>query len=103
MADDPRELYDGEPIDDDEGVEPYVVVVKVTAAGRLEAVEPRHARFVLRSRIAGLVGDPRPLTAECLPGYADRFPLRHRGYRVLYSIDESRKLVTIMAIAYPQR
>ena len=55
--------FDEEAFDDDEGVVEYRVVLKVTAAEKLEAVEARRDRFVLRARIAALIGNPHPPTA----------------------------------------
>jgi mRNA-degrading endonuclease RelE of RelBE toxin-antitoxin system len=91
---------DEEPVEDDEGVDEYRVFLKVTAAERLEAVEPRQDRFVLRARIAALIGNPRPPKSECLPGYTDHCRLRHRGFRILYSIDEAQKIVRIVGLGY---
>jgi mRNA-degrading endonuclease RelE of RelBE toxin-antitoxin system len=78
----------------------YSIVLKATAAERLEAVEPQRDRRVLRFKIAGLTMNPRPSGVETFPGYTDRCRLRHRGYRILYSIDESGKAVTIIGIGY---
>ncbi len=78
----------------------YSIVLTATAAERLEAVEPHRDRRVLRFKIAALTLNPRPSGVETFPGYTDRCRLRHRGYRILYSIDESRKAVTIIGVGY---
>ncbi len=81
----------------------YRVLLKASAAVRIEAIEPRRDRCRLRWRIAALIGDPRPAGIETLPGYTDRYRLRHGGYRVVYRIDDSRKEVIIVAVGYRRR
>ena len=48
-----------------------------------------------RGRIAALAREPRPATAEALPGCAERFRIRLDRYRILYQIDDRQKNVTI--------
>jgi mRNA-degrading endonuclease RelE of RelBE toxin-antitoxin system len=81
----------------------YKILLKASAADRIEAVEPHRDRCTLRWKIAALIGDPRPAAVEPFPGYTDRYRLRHRWYRIVYYIDDRRKEVTIVAIGYRKR
>lgn len=81
----------------------YKVFLKDSAAVTLEAVEPHRDRRVLRLKVAGLMGHPRPPAVETLPGYMDRYRLRHGKFRIVYQVDDRRKEATIVAIGYRTR
>ena len=69
----------------------YRVLIKAFAASRIESIDPREVRCAIRGRIATLAREPRPATAEPLPGYAERFRIRLDRYRILYQIDDRQK------------
>jgi mRNA-degrading endonuclease RelE of RelBE toxin-antitoxin system len=81
----------------------FKILLKVSAAVRIEAIEPRRDRCALRWKIAALIGDPRPAATELFPGYTDRYRLRHGCYRIVYRIDDQRKEVTIIALGHRRR
>jgi mRNA-degrading endonuclease RelE of RelBE toxin-antitoxin system len=81
----------------------YKVFLKASVAATLEALEPHRDRRALRLKVAGLIGNPRPSSAETLPGYADRYRLRHGRFRIVYHIDGRRKEVTIVSVGYRTR
>jgi len=55
---------------------------------------------VLLQRIKTLADEPRPRQAKKLKGAEKAYRLRVRGYRVIYIIDDERRLVTVTAIRH---
>jgi mRNA interferase RelE/StbE len=55
---------------------------------------------VLWERIKALADEPRPRQAKKLKGAERAYRLRVRGYRVIYTIDDEQKLVTVIAIRH---
>jgi mRNA interferase RelE/StbE len=51
------------------------------------------------TRIRGLADDPRPPGSETLSG-EDRYRLRQGDYRVIYAIDDDRRIVEIVKIGH---
>ena len=77
---------------------PYQVIIKRPAEKELDALSNR-----VRERIVGhlltLEGNPRPVGVKKLQGEAG-FRLRVGDYRVLYTIDDQTKQVTIFAVGH---
>ena len=62
---------------------------------------PRDVRERIAARIDGLVDDPRPRDARSLMGSMRGLRrLRVGEYRVVYRLDEVRKVVTVTDIAH---
>jgi mRNA interferase RelE/StbE len=78
------------------------VLLKSSVSDRVEAVRFARDRSRIRGQIASLGEEPRPPTAEPLPGYSNRFRMRLDHFRILYQIDDLRKIVTVFGIAYRQ-
>jgi mRNA interferase RelE/StbE len=55
---------------------------------------------ILWPRIKALADQPRPTQARKLRGAEKAYRLRVRSYRVIYTIDDKQKLVTIKAIRH---
>ncbi len=53
---------------------------------------------VLWQRIKTLTDEPRPRQAKKLKGAEKAYLIRVRGYRIIYTIDDKQKLVTVTAI-----
>ena len=53
---------------------------------------------VLWQRIKTLADQPRPTQTRKLKGTEKAYRLRVRSYRIVYTIDDDRKLVTVTAI-----
>ena len=53
---------------------------------------------VIWQRIKTLTDQPRPLAARKLRGTERAYRLRVRSYRIIYTIDDEQKLVTVAAI-----
>ena len=76
----------------------YRLLIKPSAAKELQAL-PANDRKRIVTKIQSLASDPRPPGAEKLSGQ-EKYRLRQGDYRVLYSVDDSRKLVVIVKIGH---
>ncbi len=78
----------------------YSVSIKRSGAKELESVAAKNARQRLTRRIRSLAEEPRPHGCEKLAGYADRYRVRQGDYRVVYSVDDVERTVTIFKIGH---
>ena len=76
----------------------YRLRIKPSAAKELEAL-PAKDRKRLVTRVQGLASDPRPPGAEKLSG-AEKYRVRQGDYRVLYSIDDAKKVLVIVKFGH---
>ena len=76
----------------------YRLLIKPSAAKELQAL-PANDRKRVVTRIEGLASDPRPPGTEKLSG-AEKYRLRQGDYRVLYSVDDARKILVIVKIGH---
>ena len=76
----------------------YQLLVKRSAEKELLALPtPIHERIA--ERLLGLEGNPRPFGVKKLRGQAG-YRLRVGDYRILFTIDDSARIVTIYAIGH---
>ena len=54
----------------------------------------------LAPKITGLAADPRPSGCRKLHGYKDLWRIRVGNFRVVYIIDDDRKMVSVTRIAH---
>jgi mRNA interferase RelE/StbE len=66
----------------------------------LEGVGTRADRRRIVDRIRALADDPRPPGCEKLAGRDDRLRVRQGDYRILYSVDDTERAVTVVRIAH---
>jgi len=78
----------------------YSVLIKTSAAKELEVVEPRTVRARIVSRIQGLAENPRPRGSQKLAGEAERYRIRQGAYRIVYSVDDEPRTVTVVKIGH---
>ncbi|MCC6640712.1 MAG: type II toxin-antitoxin system RelE/ParE family toxin [Deltaproteobacteria bacterium] len=78
----------------------YSVFIKTSAAKELETIEPRALRSRIISRIRGLAQTPRPQGAEKLVGEEERYRIRQGAFRIVYSIDDERRMVEVVKIGH---
>jgi mRNA interferase RelE/StbE len=78
----------------------YKVFIKTSAAKELEAVEPRAVRARIVSRIQGLAQTARPRGSQKLAGEAERYRIRQGAYRIVYSVDDERRMVEVVKIGH---
>ena len=77
----------------------YRVVFARSARRELEALDANVARRII-SRVEALTADPRPHGSVKLQGAADLWRIRIGDYRVVYSIDDSARLVDIRVVRH---
>lgn len=77
----------------------YSVEVKVSARKELDALPDLVLARVIR-KLESLADVPRPAGCKKLKGYKDQWRIRIGDWRVVYLIDETVKLVSIMRIAH---
>lgn len=82
------------------GVASYSVLIKTSAAKELEAVEPRALRARIVSRIQRLVQTPRPRGSQKLAGEGERYRIRQGRHRIVYSVDDARRIVEVVKIGH---
>lgn len=78
----------------------YRLLIKASAAKELESAGSKSDRRRIFARIQSLAADPRPPGAEKLAGYTDQLRVRQGNYRIVYSVDEERREVTIFRIGH---
>jgi len=52
------------------------------------------------SRTKALADDPRPPGSQKLSGHKDRYRIRQGDYRILYSIEDARLIVTVVKVGH---
>ncbi len=78
----------------------YSVRIKTSAVKELEAVEPRAIRVRVVARIQGLARSPRPNGSQKLAGAEERYRIRQGAYRIVYSVDDVRRVVEIVKVGH---
>ena len=77
----------------------YSVEVKRSAIRELRRLSPEIATRIW-PRIRGLADNPRPRGTAKLSGEVDAYRIRVGDYRVLYEVDDGRRLVSIRQIRH---
>lgn len=54
----------------------------------------------IENRIAGLASNPRPQGAKRLAGHASLWRIRQGDYRIIYTIQDSVVLVTVLRVGH---
>jgi mRNA interferase RelE/StbE len=76
----------------------YAVELRRSAVKELGELPGRDVARVA-ARIEALGAEPRPVGSEKLTG-AEQYRVRQGVYRVLYEVDDSRRVVTIVKIGH---
>ena len=77
----------------------YKVVIKRSAAKELEAVGSRKDRRRIVTKIRSLAVDQRQPGCQKLSG-SEKYRVRQGSYRILYSIEDDRLVVTVVRVAH---
>jgi mRNA interferase RelE/StbE len=77
----------------------YVLDIKPSARKELENLSDSLITR-LAPKIDGLAADPRPSGCRKLRGYKDFWRIRVGEYRVVYIIDDDRKMVSVTRVAH---
>lgn len=78
----------------------YSVVITKSAAKEIEAIASRKDRERIDRRIRQLADDPRPPASIKLAGPYERYRVRQGDYRILYSIEDSIRIVAIVHVGH---
>lgn len=78
----------------------YSVVVTKTAAKDIEAIASRKDRERVEHRIRQLADNPRPQGSKKLTGPRERYRVRQGDYRILYSIEDAIRIVSVVHVAH---
>ena len=81
-------------------MESYRVTIKPSAAKELDGLPTSKERQRAVSIIRSLAGDPRPHGSVKLAGSPDTYRIRFGSYRVLYSVSDHIRVVSIERIAH---
>ena len=76
----------------------YRILVKKSAAAELERISGEDLSRIVK-RISALAQDPRPRGCEKLSAL-ERYRVRQGDYRIVYSIDDAERTVTIFKIGH---
>lgn len=78
----------------------YRVYLKSSAVKELEDTAQDADRRRFLERIRALADDPRPPESDKLAGRQDRLRIRPGDYRVVYSVDDENRSVTVVKIGH---
>lgn len=81
-------------------MEKYRLLIKPSAQKELEAAGTQTIRIRIVERIQSLASNPRGAGCEKLAGFADRYRVRQGNYRIVYTIDDERREVTIQKVGH---
>ena len=77
----------------------YDVFIKPSALKELESVGSRKLRRDLAEHIQALADNPTPQGCKNLTG-ADQYRIRRGAYRVVYSIEDERRVVIVVKVGH---
>ncbi len=77
----------------------YRVDVTRSAAKELENLDPRTGSRVLEA-VQALTDEPGPRQSRKLVGSEGAYRIRVGSYRVLYLVDDARRVVTVIAVGH---
>lgn len=77
----------------------YAITLARSARRELEAMERSSAQRIL-AKIEKLATEPRPTACRKLQGRSGLWRLRVGDYRVIYSVDDSHRLVDVIAVRH---
>jgi mRNA interferase RelE/StbE len=81
-------------------VESYKLSIKPSAAKELEALPTLPLRRRAVAIIHGLAQDPRPQGSVKLAGSVNAYRIRFGRYRILYSVSDHIRIVSVERIAH---
>jgi len=77
----------------------YKVFIKRSARKEIRDLPTKKTRRAVVARIQALADDPRPRGCVKLTG-ADKYRVRQGTYRILYTIDDDRIVVSVVRVAH---
>lgn len=80
-------------------MESYSLLIKKSAADELAGGIPKKDLEKIIRRLRDLENEPRPAGCRKLSG-RDRYRLRQGDYRIVYAVDDARRIVEIFKIGH---
>jgi len=77
-------------------MEPYEIFFKKSVAKDLKQIPKKDVALILKA-LSGLSDNPRSPQSKKLSGQ-ERYRLRQENYRILYSIEDSHLVVTVVKV-----
>jgi len=77
----------------------YTVELRPVVRKQLDRITAKDRARILR-RLAALADDPRPAGVTALTGADDLWRVRVGDYRIIYTIDGDRLVVTVVRVAH---
>ncbi len=77
----------------------YTVELRPVVRKQLDRITAKDRARILR-RLAALADDPRPAGVTALAGADDLWRVRVGDYRIIYTIDGDRLVVTVVRVAH---
>jgi mRNA interferase RelE/StbE len=78
----------------------YRLLIKPSAAKEIEAIGSKRDIGRIIERIAALSMEPRPSGGEKLAGSENRWRIRQGDYRIVYSIDDTERVVEVVKVGH---
>jgi mRNA interferase RelE/StbE len=78
----------------------YRLLIKSSAAKEIDAIGTKRDRQRIVDRVRLLAMEPRPPGCEKLAGLAALFRVRQGQYRVIYTVDDLRRVVEIIKVGH---
>jgi len=78
----------------------YVIEVRPHAVRALRQLDPTTRQAVAKV-IDALAADPRPPGTQALTGHRPYLRVRSGSYRIICSVDDSTRVVTIAVVGHP--
>lgn len=75
----------------------YQIELKKTTAKELQSL-PKNNYYRISDKIKALANNPRPYGVKKLKSSEEKYRIRVGSYRVLYTIDDKKKVVVIYAV-----
>ena len=77
----------------------YQVVIEKRVLKDLDCIPVTDVKKT-QIQIIALQNDPRPVSCKKLSGSSDFYRLRQGNYRIVYSIDDQKKMISIMLVRH---
>jgi mRNA interferase RelE/StbE len=78
----------------------YRLLIKPSAAKEIDAIGAKNHRQHIVCRIQSLADHPRPAGCEKLAGTASLFRVRQGQYRVVCTVDETKRAVEVIKVGH---
>jgi len=78
----------------------YSLSIKPSAAKEIQSISDKATLTRLIEKIKSLATQPRPLGSEKLAGRPNLYRIRQGNYRIIYSVDDERRVVDVVKVGH---